>query len=175
MRHETAGQMIQVLVRFRDKYRKSYNVDRAHIEAIEEVAARYHIRPQTIRDLCCRRLDLSASKFRDPLERWMRGDPEPLRRLLKRFMPRASHTDIDAVLGEETGVAIVEQEAPSAIERVVQRLDENFTVSLDPESAKKVRVLALMKDLSAEDWIAESVLKVLEQEYAAWLNSERAK
>lgn len=174
MRHETAGQMIQVLVRFRDKYKRNNNVGRAHIEAIEEVAARYHVKPQTIRDLCCRRLDLTASKFRHPLERWMLGDPAPLRRLLKHFMPRSSHTDLDAVLGEETGVAIVEEKAPSAIERVVQRLDENFTVSLDPESAKKVRVLALMKDRSAEDWIAESVLKVLEQEYTAWLNSERA-
>ncbi|MBE0534522.1 MAG: hypothetical protein IH624_02555 [Phycisphaerae bacterium] len=171
LRSESVEQMMDVLVRFREKYRRNYSMNRSHIEAIEEVAAQYRVRPQTIRDLCFRRLDLaSVDRFRDLLEKWVRGDAEPLRKVLRQVVPKAYQGEIDAVLAEGATAA-----APAADVKAGRRLDESFTISLDPESAKKVKVLALMQEVSSVDWLREKVRQVLGQEYGNWLNSEKAK
>ena len=175
LRQESVEQMIQVLIRFRDKYRRSYNVDKAHKKAVEEVAKICnHKGSTTVRDLCFRRLELpSVFKFRNLLEKWMLGDPKPLLELLKRFIPSCSHAEIEAILVEDkfNTASTMLNAQPSSI-KVPIRLDENFNFSIDPETAKKLKVLSVMNGLSTSDWLRNIMTDVVRREYQIWLNSQ---
>ena len=176
LRPESVEQMIQVLVRFKDKYSRSYNVDKAHNEAIEEVAKMHnHKGSTTVRDLCFRRLDLpSVFKFRNLLEKWMLGEPKPLFELLKRFTPSRFHAEIEGILveGVSNMASLLRNTTKSSV-KIPQRLDENFSFSLDPEMAKKLKVLALMEGVSNSDWSKKRIIDLVNQEYATWLNNQR--
>jgi len=177
LRPDTVKQMIQVLIRFRDKYRRSYKVDKAHIEAVEEVAKMHnHKGNTTVRDLCGRRLELpSIFKFRNLLEKWMLGEPKPLLELLKKFTPSSFHAEIEAILvdGNSNTTSSSLNTPPSSM-KVPQRLDENFSFSLEPEIAKKLKVLSVMKGISTFDFLRNIVKHVVKHDYNQWLNRQKS-
>jgi hypothetical protein len=168
-------QMLRVLVRFRDGYSKSYDVDKAHIAAMDDVAQERRITRQTVQDMCTRCLSLpNIFKFRDLLEKWVTGDPKPLLGVLKQHTETGFHAEIEAVLIQDTvrGAAstpVVRQ--PSV--RAAQRLHENFSLALDPETAKKLRVLSVMQGVSIPDWLQRVVADAIKKEYTVWLDSQR--
>jgi hypothetical protein len=167
--------MLRVLVRFRDTYSRSYDVDKAHIAAMADVAQEQGIAPQTVQDMCTRCLGLpSVFKFRDLLEKWMTGDPRPLLAVLRQKAQPSLHAEIEAVLTQETvsGAAsspVVRQ--PSG--RPTQRPHEDFSLALDPEAGKKLKVLSLMQGVSIPDWLQRVVADAVEKEYRDWLDSQR--
>jgi len=175
LRPDRVDQMLQVLGRFRDRYSKSYDVDKAHIAAMDDVAEKRQIARQTIQDMCTRCLGLpGTSGFRGLLEKWMTGDPKPLLGLLKRYTGTEFHAEIEAVLMQDTvsGAAsppVVRQ--PSV--RPAQRPHENFSFALDPETAKKLRVLSVMQSVSISDWLQRVVVDAIEKEYRVWLDNQR--
>lgn len=175
LRPSRVEQMLRVLVRFRDRYSKSYDVDKAHIGAMDDVAQEQRIRRQTVQDMCTRCLGLpNILRFRDLLEKWMTGDPKPLLAVLRQNAYTGLHAEIEAVLTQGTisGVAsspVVKQ--PSV--RATQRPHENFSLALDPEAGKKLKVLSLMQGVSIPDWLQRVVADAVEKEYREWLNSQR--
>ena len=175
LRSESVEQMIQVLVRFKDKYNRTYNVKEAHIEAIEEVAQNFQIRKQTVQDMCFRRLELSSIfLFRNLLETWMMGDSKPLFTLLKNYTPPYSHSEIKAILDEgETSSSSLKPQIPSSSRKHLQRLNENFSFSINPEDAKKLKVLSVMEGIPVSDWLQKVMIDVIETKYNAWLKSQR--
>ena len=175
LRPKSVEQMIQVLVRFKDNYRRSYHVDKAHNEAMEEVAKMHnHEGNTTVRDLCVRRLELSSVfKFRNFLEKWMLGDPKPLLELLKRFMPSRFHAEIEGILREKFLVEATKQNVKPSLLKASQRLDENFSFSIDPETAKKLKVLSVMKGMSTPDLLKIIVTDIVKHNYTQWLNRQK--
>lgn len=174
LRSESVEQMIQILVRFRDKYSRSYNIDEAHKEAVDDVTERWQLSScNTIRDLCSRRLGLSSiSKFRNLLEKWMLGEPKPLFELLKIFTPLRFHTEIEAVLVEGKGIALKRGANLSSV-NVAQRFDENFSFSIDPQTAKELKVLSVMEGISTSDWLKNTVAILVNREYKVWLDLQK--
>lgn len=174
LRPTSVEQMIQVLAKFRDKYRRSYNIDKAHIKAMEEVAQKWQITTQTVQAMCVKRLELpSVFKFRDLLEKWMLGDPKPLLGLLKRFTPSRFHAEIETLLTEgKTSTNSLRFNTHQSFLKAPQRLDENFNFSIDPETAKKLKVLSVMNGLSTSDWLKSILTDVVRREYQIWLNSQ---
>ena len=137
------------------------------------MAEKWQITPNTVRDMCFRRLDLSSvSKFRHLLEKWMLGDPFPLSRILKQHVPESRHRKIDSVLAKEKVVAGVSRQITESSVKAARRLDENFNFSTDPETAKKLKVLAVMKGVTANDWLGDIMSDVIESEYKKWLGNQ---
>ena len=174
LRPESVKQMIHILIRFRDRYSRSYNVDKAHIKAMEEVAQKWQITTQTVQAMCVKRLELSSVfKFRNFLEKWILGDTKPLLELLKRFIPSRFHTEIETILVEgKFNTALPTLNARPSSTKVPVRLDENFNFSIDPETAKKLKVLSVMNGFSTSDWLKSIMTDVVRREYQTWLNSQ---
>ena len=174
LRAGSIKQMIQVLIRFKDKYARYHNVDKAHIEATIEVAQQWPLARTTIQDLCFRRLDLpSITNFRNLLEKWMLGDSALLLQLLRKFTPTCFHAEIENVLAKDkTHLASLPPKTHTTLSKVFQRLDESFNFSIDPDTAKKLKVLSVMKEISTSDWLRKIVTDIVNQEYAVWLNNQ---
>ena len=54
------------------------------------------IHRNTIADACTRRLQLDGrDDFLDLVDKWLKGDPEPIKRILKLHTPDSIHYDIE--------------------------------------------------------------------------------
>ena len=175
LRPNSIEQMIQVLTRFRDKYNRSYNIDKAHIEAVKEVAQKWQVTYANILDMCWRRLGLSnVSRFRNLLEKWILDDPKPLLELLKKFTPPYVHAEIEAVLVDNNfNVADSTAKTSPFSAKASQRLDETFSFSVDLDTAKKLKVLALMEGISSSDWLQKIMTEEIGKKYKTWFDSQR--
>ncbi|MGA2914787.1 MAG: hypothetical protein ABSE89_02040 [Sedimentisphaerales bacterium] len=176
LRPESVKQMIQVLIRFKDKYTRYNNIDKAHREAVDEVAQQWQIGRTGIHDMCLRRLKLTnIANFRNLLEKWMLGDSAPLLQLLCKFTPSYFYAEIENVLTKDkTNLASLLPKTHTTFSKVVQRLDKSFNFSIDPDTAKKLKVLSVMEDISTSesesDWLRKIVTEVVNKRYADWLN-----
>lgn len=175
LRPSRVEQMLRVLVRFRDRYSKSYEVDKAHIAAMDDVAQERRITRQSVQDMCTRCLGVpNIFRFRDLLEKWVAGDSKPLLGVLKQNTETRLHPEIEAVLMQ--GAVSGATSSPVARQpsvKVAQRLHENFSLALDPETAKKLRVLSVMQSVQISDWLQRVVAEAIEREYRDWLESQR--
>jgi hypothetical protein len=124
--------------------------------------------------MCTRVLGLaSVFAFRDLLERWMTGDSKPLLDVLKKHTPSYVHRNIEGVLAE--GKATVSSPTPEGRPSVKDkpRAYENFSVPIDPETAKKLTVLSVMESVSIPDWLQRVVADVVAAKYKIWLADQR--
>lgn len=175
LRPNRVEQMLRVLVKFRDKYSKSYDIDKAHIAAMEDVAQERQIAKQTVQDMCTRCLGLSGVfEFRGLLEKWITGDPKPLLARLKRYAAPDFHAEIEAVLMQDpASTAALSPNVRQSSARAAQRPHENFSFSVEPETAKKLKVLSVMEGISSSDWLQKVVPDLIEEEYGLWLDTQR--
>ncbi len=179
LRSSSVKQTLEVLSRFWSKYSKTFDVDRAHIEAIKEVSQGWNVTKQTIWDLNCRRLDLERIQmFRNLLEKWVLGDPKPLIEILRRHTNSQYHGEIKQFFKQDKFAATVKSSGRSIPQEKVNvggvsAVGETFSFQLQPDTAKKVKVLALVEEISPADWLANAVPEVIEKKYVAWLEKQR--
>ncbi len=170
LRSNSVEQMFQLLIRFKNKYERNYNVDKAHIEATNEVAQNYQITRNTVHDMCFRRLNLpNINQFRNLLEKWVLGDPKPLLEILKKFIPSDYHIELETVIKENK----FDKNNTSYLVKNVKKLEENFTLALNREIAKKLKVLAIMEGISNSEWLKKNIVKFINHEYNNWLANQR--
>lgn len=179
LRSSSVSQMLEVLSRFWSKYSRTFDVDRAHIEAIKEVSQGRNVAQQTIYDLNWRRVGFDRiQKFRNLLEKWVLGDPKPLIDVLRRHTHSQYHGEIIQFFKQDKFVATVKSSGRSIPQekmnvRGVAAVGETFSFQLQPDTAKKVKVLALVEEISPADWLANAVPEVIEKKYVAWLEKQR--
>ncbi len=178
MRLSSWKQMHELLIRFRDKYLRYYDVAKAHIEATKEVAESSRIENPTIRDLCFRRLNLdSIDKFRDLLEKWIMQEHEPLKSILIKHTLPVVHDEIEQFFKQNKFLGIQKATVRDiSLKRLnIKRLNavkENFSFQLEPDIAKELKVLSVMEETSTSDLLAKLVPKVVEQRYIEWLRKQ---
>ena len=179
LRTSSVNQTLEVLTRFWSKYSRSFTVDRAHIEAIKEVSQGWNVTQQTIWDLNCRRLGLETIQmFRNLLEKWVLGDPKPLIDVLKRNTIYQNRQEIIQFFKQDKFKATIKSSGRSIPQEKVNvggvsAVGESFSFQLQPDTAKKVKVLALVDEMSTADWLANAIPEVIEKKYAAWLEKQR--
>ena len=177
---ESVNQMFEVLIRFYNKYSRTYNVPKSHIEAMKEVSKNGENGKeyQTIHDLCVRRMGFhNVDKFRSLLEEWVSGNPEPLKKLLNEHAS-SNHIEIIQFFEQhkftetkiKTGVGLSPTKSTVTS---LHALNENFSFKLDPSAAKKLKVLSLIEEVSTADWLTNIVHKAVEQKYSEWIDKQR--
>lgn len=173
LKPERVEQMFQVLVRFNDKYCRNYNIDKAHTEAMDEVAQKWQIAKQTVQDMCTRVLGLDGvSKFRHLLETWVLGNPTPLLEHLKKYTSPRFHSELEKIILQKNSDVLLNDKSITSPLKISERLDETFNFSVNPEIAKKLKVLSEMKGISTADWLKNMVTGVIEREYKIIIESE---
>lgn len=97
---QSVNQLLQVLDFTRRSHSRGTSLTAAYQDAIRDVSSRHHVRYQTIGDLCRRRLALGdIADFVNLLERWLRGDPEPLKFRILEHSVSAAHLGINGFFG----------------------------------------------------------------------------
>lgn len=162
-------QALMVLSRISAANRAGLPVLQACHRAISETSKHYGKTYQTIEDLIRRRLGLERiDDFHALIEKWMEGQPAELRDLLLSHSDPAMRANVRDFF--ETGGAVEmvrEFGGPSASRP--QTL-EQFTFSLDRETAKKLRVLALMDDSDGTSgWLSNAIPKLIDDRYREFL------
>ncbi len=175
LRSNSISQILEILSRFWFKYSRTYDIDKAHLEAIKEVSQSWNIKEQTIRDLNWRRVGFdSIQEFRSLLKTWVKGDPNPLTDALIRHTSSQYHQEISKFFNQEKFAAIKKSPGRSMHRekfdaRGAVAMGETFSFQLQPNIAKKLKVLALMGEISPADWLVSELPEVIEKQYAAWV------
>jgi len=175
LRSNSISQIQEILSRFWFKYSRTYDIDKAHLEAIKEVSRSWNIGEQTIRDLNWRRLGFdSIQEFRNLLEKWVKGDPNPLTDALIRHTSSQYHQEISKFFNQEKFAEIKKSPGRSVLRekfntRGAVAMGETFSFQLQPNIAKKLKVLALVAEISPADWLVNMLPEVVEKQYATWL------
>lgn len=164
----TVKQMIDVLESFKVEYQRHHVVTKAYQTAVDKVSKKYGVAYQTIGDLCSRRMRLeSINAFYNLLEKWMLGKPEPLKQLILRNTDTSARHEIVEYFGN------VAQGISGCNESFLEEeLFETFSIQLQKEKAKKLKVLSIMNSLSVSDKLREQVEKAIEDEYRIWLRKQ---
>jgi hypothetical protein len=88
-------QLLEVLEHAQRNYQRNIPFPTAYHDAVRDVSNRHRVTYQTIGDFR-RRLGLrDISEYLDLISRWLRGDPEPLRRRIKQHSTPGVHDLID--------------------------------------------------------------------------------
>ena len=175
LRSNSISQILEILSRFWFKYSRTYDIDKAHLEAIKEVSQSWNIGEQTIRDLNWRRVGFdSIQEFRNLLEKWVKGDPNPLMDALIRHTSSAYHQQIEEFFGQEKFTAMKKSSGRNITRekfdvRGAATMGETFSFQLQPKIAKKLKVLSVVAEISPADWLVNVLPEVIEKQYAAWL------
>ena len=175
LRSNSISQILEILSRFWFKYSRTYDIEKAHLEAIKEVSQSWNIGEQTIRDLNWRRMGFdSIQEFRSLLEKWVKGDPKPLTDAMLRHTSSQYHQEISKFFNQEKFAEIKKSPGRSIPQekfdtRGAVTMDETFSFQLQPEIAKKLKVLALVAEISPADWLVNVLPEVIKKQYAAWL------
>lgn len=177
LRSNSISQILEILSRFWFKYSRTYDIDKAHLEAIKEVSQSWNIGEQTIRDLNWRRVGFdSIQEFRSLLDKWVKGDPKPLTDALIRHTSSQYHQEISKFFNQEKFAAMKKSSGHSMPrEKFNTRgvaMGETFSFQLQPSMAKKLKVLALMGEISPADWLVNVLPEVIESQYAAWVSRQ---
>ena len=175
LRSNSISQILEILSRFWFKYSRTYDIDKAHLEAIREVSQSWNIGEQTIRDLNWRRVGFdSIQEFRSLLEKWVQGDPNPLMDALIRHTSSKYHHQIDQFFSQEKFAAMKKSSGGNIprekldIRRAVT-MGETFSFQLQPKIAKKLKVLSVVAEISPADWLVNVLPEVIEKQYSTWL------
>ncbi len=153
LRPNSVEQMLQLLNRFKNKYGRNYQITR-----------------NAVHDMCFRRLNLpNINRFRNFLEKWVLGEPRPLLKLLKKFTPSDYHTELENILKDSKSTF---KKYPY-FGKEIKKADKTFSLSLDSEITKKLKVLALMEGISNSEWLKNNVLQVVNKKYATWLKKQQ--
>lgn len=166
----SVDQMIDLLTHIKRKYNAGYPIRKAYQDAVETVSKNYKRTYQTIGDLCRRRLKLSEIKeFIDKLEDWINGNPDKLKQLLLQNSETFCRQQIMQFFDNEIlGVTTEPQtESTAPIEE-----HEIFTVRLNKNHAKKLKVLTVMNEFSIHKKLADYLENKIEEEYASWLKTQ---
>ena len=175
LRSNSISQILEILSRFWFKYSRTYDIDRAHLEAIKEVSRNWNIGEQTIRDLNWRRVGFdSIQDFRSLLEKWVEGDPNPLTDALVRHTNSQYHNEISNFFNQEKfaeikktpGLGMPREKFDG---RGADAMGETFSFQLPPKVAKKLKVLALEQEISPADWLVCEMPDIIEKQFAEWL------
>ena len=175
LRSNSISQILEILSRFWVKYSRAYDIDKAHLEAIKEVSQSWNIGEQAIRDLNWRRIGFdSIQDFRSLLKKWVKGDPKPLIDALIRHTSSQYHQEISKFFNQEKFAVIKKSPGRSMPRekfdaRGAVAMGETFSFQLQPNIAKKLKVLALMGEISTADWLVNMLPEVIEKRYAAWV------
>ncbi|HCO94214.1 MAG TPA: hypothetical protein DIU00_09730 [Phycisphaerales bacterium] len=175
LRSNSISQILEILSRFWFKYSRTYDIDKAHLEAIKEVSQSWNIGEQTIRDLNWRRVGFdSIQEFRSLLEKWVQGDPNPLMDALIRHTNSQYHQDINKFFSQEKFGAIKKSSGRNTPREKFDvngavTMGETFSFQLQPKIAKKLKVLSVVAEISPTDWLVNVLPEVIEKQYAAWL------
>ena len=178
LRSNSISQILEILSRFWFKYSRTYDIDKAHLEAIKEVSQSWNIGEQTIRDLNWRRVGFdSIQDFRGLLEKWVKGDPKQLTDALIRHTSSQYHQEISKFFNQEKFAAMKKSPGRSMPRekfntRGAVAMGETFNFQLHPHIAKKLKVLALMGEISPADWLVNVLPEVIETQYAAWVSRQ---
>jgi len=177
-RSSSVSQMLEVLSRFWTKYRRTYDVEKSHIEAIKEVSKGRNITQQTVQDLNWRRASFgSIHQFRGLLEKWVSGDPQPLMDCLRQHTGPQHHGEIRQFFGQEE-FKVTGQSSHRGIPRNRSEargpaaVGETFSFQLQPEVAKNLKVLSLVEEITPADWLANAVPELIEKKYVGWLKEQ---
>jgi len=178
LRSNSISQILEILSRFWFKYSRTYDIDKAHLEAIKEVSQSWNIGEQTIRDLNWRRVGFdSIQDFRGLLDKWVQGDPNPLTDALIRHTSSQYHQEIGKFFDQDKFAAIKKSSGRSLPQekfdgRRAMTMGETFSFQLHPGIAKKLKVLALVAEISPADWLVNELPEVIEKQYTAWLTKQ---
>jgi hypothetical protein len=168
LKPKSVDQFFDVLTKFKTEYAKGYPVAKAYQGAVEEIRKKYSVAYQTIGDLCRRRLGLrTIEDFYGLLEKWVVGDTEPLISVLMNNTKEYSHSKIFDYF-KEIGGKPEKQKANSFVAK-----PEAFNLSLEHETAKKLKVLSLMEENNSSVWLSNAVSEIVEQRYAKWLDNQK--
>ncbi|MFZ0034071.1 MAG: hypothetical protein WAK60_03660 [Sedimentisphaerales bacterium] len=181
---DSVSQMIETLKRFMYKYSKTHNIATAQKEAIKEVSEIWRVGLADIHDLCTRRIGFvgsgSIDKFRNLLENFVLGDSEALKSIILKHSETQNRTEVAKFFEEHK--SFVTEKSPvfgatplKLRERIFAEVKETFSFQLEPDIAKMLKVLSVMKDASTSDWLADIVPKVVKQKYAEWLDKQNLK
>lgn len=181
LKPESVNQLLEVLTRFFNKYPRIYNIKKAHIDSMKEVSENTGntVAYQTILDLCARRMSFhSIDNFRSLLEEWVSGNTDPLKSLLIKHTNNQHQAEIiqffeqhkfsDTKIAKDNGAPQTKLNGPK-----LHALNETFGFQLDPDTAKKLKVLSLMEEVATSNWLTNVVRKEVEQKYSEWINKQR--
>jgi hypothetical protein len=175
LRSNSISQILEILSRFWFKYSRTYDIDKAHLEAIKEVSQSWNIGEQTIRDLNWRRVGFdSIQEFRSLLEKWVKGDSNPLMDALIRHTSSKYHLQIEEFFSQEKFAAMKKSSGrnmpPEKLDiRGAVTMGETFSFQLQPKIAKKLKVLSVVAEISPADWLVNILPEVIEKRYTTWL------
>lgn len=171
--HNSVQQLLMVL---EDTARNTHHgtpLPAAYHEAVRHVADRHGVTYQTIGDLCRRRLALSdIDEFVQLLHKWLRGDGESLRRLIKKQSSPATHSMVDSFFRDAanseatspaTSTAKGKASPTSAAPTVLMR-SEDLRIRLTPDLARRLH-LAHLAGLGRT--LEETAVSLLEKGFEA--------
>jgi hypothetical protein len=156
---QSVNQLLQVLESTRRKHGHGNSLPAAYQEAIHDVSSRHHVRYQTIGDLCRRRLALSdIAEFVNLLDRWLRGDPGPLKSRILQHSVSAARSSIEHFFDEgqpaspfRSGTPLFRatvsdaRSAAPPVERAVDAPDEEIRLRIPATLSRRIHLAQLAK------------------------------
>jgi hypothetical protein len=169
-------QLLEVLEHAQRNHQRNVPFPTAYHDAVRDVSNRHRVTYQTIGDFR-RRLGLrDIGEYLDLITRWLRGDPEPLRRRIKQHSTPGVHGLIDQFF-RSGGLATFKAEVPTTVsgdDRTTRSVTaqsqsrpsgaEELRLSLSPELR---RLLSLAHLAKVAPTLEETAMVLLKQGFEA--------
>lgn len=153
LRRKSVQQILEVLDNTRSSYRAGVPIQRACQDAVRTVAKKHTVEYQTIHDGCCRRLALERiNDFHVLVQKWLDGNPQPLKNLLLKKAGPNCHSDISQFFG---GAGMQSMINDSSENGQNDEAMETFLVDLPRIEARMLRILCEVKEKSPSKLIYE--------------------
>jgi hypothetical protein len=167
LQRRTIDQILSVLKLFRDDYNAGHSLRDACHTAIRKTADRSSVTYQTIEDGCRRRLGLQVvDEFHELLDKWMKGNPSPLKQALMRVSSSSDHHLITSFFVSPTHEKPTDplpqnpplrQITPLVSESTNQADSETFTFRIPSVKARLVKAIAEIEGQSVGAWLAQAI------------------
>lgn len=170
LRLESLEQMLFLLTRIRVRCKAGDSVTEAQKMATRETSKKYGVEGPTISDLQTRRLGIKGIvKWRGLLEDWISGDSEPLKKVLLQSTEIANQNTVRVFFDNSE----MEMISKSHSNSVAFEIDEGFDFNTSQDTAKKIKVLALMSGVSESEWLGNNIPEMVDNLYNHWLESQK--
>ena len=170
LRPESIDQMLFLLTRIWIRCKAGDTVTEAQKTATRETSKKYSVEGPTISDLQTRRLGIKGIiKWRGLLEDWISGDSEPLNKVLLQSTEIAHQNTIRDFFDKSEIETVSKNDFNSA----EFEIEESFDFNTSQDTAKKIKVLALMSGISESQWLEKNIPEMVNNKYNQWLKNQR--
>jgi hypothetical protein len=160
MTRGTVRQILQVLKVFHDNQANGLSISRSYQDGVRKVAHENGVAYQTIGDACRRRLRLEdINELLHLLDRWTKGDSNPLIEQLKKNSSSNIHSEILTFF--ENYVSHQNEVGPDAINEQRPAKSEIFSVTLNEKDARMLRAIAEIEGVAVSEVLTSLAGKCL--------------